>query len=245
MRAFALAVLVPTAVLAADRARERPAITVTGTAEVRSAPDVAIVTVGATAQADTAAAAQERVSTVVSKALAGIRALGVPEGDVQTVGVSLAPVYADGRPEPARPKEAPRIVGYRASSRLRVRTDPAKVGGVIDAAVAAGATDVQDVGFALRDDTAARMDALARAAKQAQQKARAVADAMGVRLGPLRDVREGSSSVVPPEPFPRAAAMRAEAAPTPVEAGRVTVASSVIARYDVEPGTPAPAEPAR
>jgi uncharacterized protein YggE len=101
-----------------------PAITVEGTAEIRSDPDVATVRLGVVAQAPNAQAAQERASRAANAILAAVRGLGVPAAQVQTSDLSLSPLYPNPNPNPNTPRddnEEPRIVGYQATNTVSVR----------------------------------------------------------------------------------------------------------------------------
>lgn len=235
---------------AAPERADPPTLTVTGRAEVSADPDLAVVRLGATAQAEQAAAAQRQVNEIVQRALAAIRQQGVGEKQVTTVGLSLSPVYSDpGLVQPGQGRQEPRVVGYRASNVIRVElTDVNAVGPVIDAGVKAGANEIQGVSFELRDDRKPRAEALRRAAASARAKAEALAEAAGVRLDSVYEVVEGGANVIgPPVPHYRTMALAAEVA-SPVEPGQVRVEAGVTIRYrigntDVVPANkPAPRE---
>lgn len=220
-----------------------PTLTITGRGEVAAAPDRAVVRLGAIAQAEQASDAQGRVNEIMNRALADIRALGIPEELIGTTGLSLSPVYStEGRqpPQPldhGQPKE-PRIVGYRASNVIRVElTDLKRVGDVIDRGVAAGANRLEGLSFELRDDSGPRGEALRKAVADARAKAQAIAEAMGVRLDAVSEITEGGVSILPSRDqyggtMARLAAS-AEAAPTPVQPGQVQVEATVTVRYSL------------
>lgn len=243
----AVAVLAAAAVAPPAAAQERnviersavPVITVSGTGEVRQTPDEATVRLGVTAQADDAAAAQREASETANRILAAVAALGVEESAIQTSRLVLDPVYSQPGPEERRgdrPYE-PRIVGYRASNVVSVTLDDLdRVGPVIDAAVGAGANEVQGVDFRLRNDQAARQRAVANAIADARGTAAAMAAALGVELGPVLEAREGGAQVYYPTMDVRA--FRAEAAmaappPTPVSPGEVEISARVEVTYRI------------
>ncbi len=211
-----------------------PSITVSGSGEVRAAPDLAIVQLGVVAQADTARQAQQDASKIARGILDGVMALGVAKKEIQTSQLVLTPVY--DQPSPQRQSsQPPHVVGYRASNVVSVRlSDLNKVGPVIDAATEAGANRVQGVDFRLENDQAARQEALKQAVEKAQGKARTIAAALGVELGPVQDAREGGVTIHTPQlGAPRMLAMEARAPETPVEAGEVTVSAQVTLRYRI------------
>ncbi|HEX9944382.1 MAG TPA: SIMPL domain-containing protein [Thermoanaerobaculia bacterium] len=241
---IALALAAPLAAQAPRPAGEEkdmdvvPVLTVSGTGEARVAPDEAMVRLGVIAQAPTARAAQDQVNRAAGAVLEAIRKLGIKAEDIQTSGLSLSPLYSQGR-RGEEEQQAPRITGYQANNTVTVRVeDLTKVGPVIDAGLGAGANTLDGVSFGLRNDEAARAQALADAAKKARAKAQTLAQALGLRLGEILEVAEGGVSISPP-PYPpylkgRAVAELA-AADTPVAAGQVGVEASVTIRYRISP----------
>src|SRR4051812_23176168 len=155
----------------------RPSIRVTGEAIITAKPDQAQIDVGVLTQALTAqdAAAQnaQKVEAVISVLR---KALGAG-ADIKTVGYSLNPNYH--YPERGGP---PTITGYTASNTVQVKTsDLAQVGKIIDAATQAGANNIQALRFMLKDEQAARAQALKDAAQKARAKADTLASALGLR----------------------------------------------------------------
>src|SRR5687767_1661802 len=69
----------------------RPNLSVSGDGEAKADPDLAIVTVGATALAPTAEAALADVNRRVNAVIDGVKAQGVADRDIQTSGISLQP----------------------------------------------------------------------------------------------------------------------------------------------------------
>lgn len=222
--------------LAAAAEEPVPTLTVSGSAEVRLAPDVVTVRLGVLAEEATAQAAQGRVNQVTTAILEGVGRLGVPEERLQTSELTLSPVYA--RPDPRQmEREEPRIVGYRATHVVTVRLKELdKAGPVIDAGLAAGANRLEGVVFGLNDDREARQEALRRAVREARQKASTIAAALEVRLAGVLEVDEGAVAVEPPRFAVARMAMAESAAPTPVEAGEVSVSAQVTLRYRIEGG---------
>jgi len=215
-----------------------PMLTVSGSGEARVAPDEANVRLGVIAQAPTARAAQDQVNRAAGAVLDAIRKLGIQAEDIQTSGLSLQPLYSQGRPGTENENQAPRITGYQANNTVTVRIeDLTKVGPVIDAGLGAGANTLDGVDFGLRNDEAARSQALADAAVKARAKAQTLAKALGLRLGEILEVAEGGISISPP-PYPRGTMLRmaeSSMADTPVSAGQVGVSASVTIRYRIAP----------
>jgi uncharacterized protein len=214
----------------------QPTITVSGTAEIAVDPDQATVRFGVTALAADAAAAQDQVNQVMRRVLDAVRALDVPERAVRTEQLWLSPQYAQVRPRPAQEEpDEPRIVGYRAGNVVSVVVDDlAKIGPVIDASIGAGANQLQGISFDVRDDAAARNQALQQAVGKARSQADAIATAMGLRVTGVAQVIAGGASVGPPMPMYD---VRMETmAATPVQPGQIDVSASVTVVYHLAEG---------
>lgn len=210
-----------------------PSIVVNGNGEVRVAPDEAMVRLGVVAQEETAREAQNEASRIADAILSAVAELGVGNEAIQTSQLYLTPVYEQGGPRQQVPTE-PRIIAYRASNTVSIRlADLTKIGPVIDAGIESGSNQVEGVSFQLRDDRAARQEALTAAVTEARAKAQVMATALGVELGPILDAQEGGYSIDRPE-FAQARMMAMEAAAdTPVAPGQVTVSASVTLRYRI------------
>jgi hypothetical protein len=208
-----------------------PVIVVTGNGEVDVRPDQAMLSMGAIAQEKDAAAAQKKVSEIVQKSLDAFAAMGIKKEKIHTQNVTLTPVYRRGSPDDLqRPRD---IVGYEASNVLQITLgDLTQIGQAMDAGVGAGANNIQGVDFQLSDDTGATQDALKRATLQAQAKARAIADALGVHLGTAMKVEEGSVQRI--MPMMAMSRMAAANVATPIEPGEIKINAQVTVTYRIE-----------
>ncbi len=103
----------------------------------------------------------------------------------------------------------------------------------MDAVVAAGANQINGIAFGLANARAAE-DAARKVAVQAlSAKAALYAEATGTRLVRLVNLAEGGGyTPQPPRPMFRMAAM-ADAAPTPVQPGELSVRIDVTGMYEV------------
>jgi hypothetical protein len=208
-------------------------LSVQGTGQSRVAPDEATVRLGVTAQSPTARAAQERVNRVANAILEAVRKLGVRPEQIQTTDLTLNPIYSN--PRPGAEEQEPKISGYQASNIVSILLDKLDlVGPVVDAGLAAGANRLDGVSFDLRDDAAARSEALTHAAEQARAKAEVLARALRVRITGVVEVIEGGvSSYIPQPKLARGMAMMA-AEDTAVSSGQVGVDASVTVRFQIE-----------
>lgn len=211
---------------------ERPALFVSAEAEVRVPPDrahisVAVETRGRTSQQ--AGADNARIQTAV---LGALRRQGVAATQLQTRAVQVTPEYQypqdGGRPT---------VTGYVARNEVVVEVrDLTKIGGLIDASLAQGATNVGGPHFSLANPDSARREALDQAVRRAMADAQVMALAAGVRLGSVLELTSEASAMPMAEMSQVRMRVSAEdAAPTPVETGLITVRSSVRLKMAVAP----------
>jgi hypothetical protein len=204
-----------------------PTIAVTATGRVSVRPDTAMVTLGAEARAAALADATADVARRMTAGLARVKALGVPDADITTVGYFVEPIAAPRRAE----DEATRIVAYRVTNVVRVRVRALdSVGRVLDEAMAAGANVVRGIQFTLGDPAGAEARARAEAVREATARAQQLATAAGVRLGELAWLSEATVGRPFPEPIFR---QSMAAAPGPVEPGQLEITVTVEARWRV------------
>lgn len=209
---------------AADSPRS---ITVSDSAQVKVQPDTAFVTFGVVNKDRNARNAARANAVATSTVAAAIEKAGIPRRDVKTVNYSL-------EPEIDWQKQSRPIVGYTASNSVTVRTkNLAKIGDLIDAAISAGANNVQGVQFSVEDQRKFRRKALSLAVKKAEGKAQAIAEAVDAKLGPARSASESVSEEMP---YARnyVAAADAPAMPsTPISPGEATVSAEVRVVYEL------------
>jgi len=217
------------AVMVEDR---EPMLIVTGRGQATAEPDRAIVSFGAVAESEEAAAAQIEVNEIMRDAIKAITREGIDEKKLSTSNLVLTPIY-DQRKSATDGQTYPRIRAYRASYTLTVVVDEIdKAGDVIDAGLASGINQFQGVQFTMKDDTAARAEALKQAAADAKRKAETIAAAMGVKLVSVKRITESGDYYPPPRPMYAVRAMAAEAdMATPVQAGELTIGANVTVEY--------------
>lgn len=218
----------PAAAAEIQLAATGPVVELTVNESVEAEPDIVTIGAGVTTQASTAVEAMRTNAQAMNSVVERIKALGVPERDIQTTGINLGAMYDYDQ---ARQRQVFR--GYQASNRVSVKLrDIDRTGEVLDALVAAGATDLSGPDWSIDDDTAAR----AQARRQAMETARAQALEYARAAG-YSDIRllEISETVAPQPPMPYLRAVRAEAADaaTPVQPGMVQAGVTVRVTYEM------------
>lgn len=201
-----------------------PQIHASGIGELRLAPDRArLVFSVETSGADAALVGRENAQrmTGLREALAK---LGIPAARLQTVGYSLRNQPRQ-RTRDAKPENW--FVGRNA---VRLELDDLnRVGAFVDAGIAGGANQLEELSFGLADESDARRQALAAAVRNARAQAETMAQAAGGRLGDLIELQGGG-----PRPRPVAFEARALAAPmaeTPISRTEISVTEQVTARW--------------
>ena len=198
-----------------------PAITTTGDATVRRAPDRAFIDISVESRAKTPREAQAQDAAAMANVQQKLRAANLPSDAVRTIGYGVEPEFdfAGNR----------RVLrDYLARNAIEVRLDDLnRVGEIVDLATASGATSIGDVRFDLKDRRAAEREALGMAVADARARAEAIAAAAGRSIFTIwRIVEEGAM----PPPGPRPMVMRAESAavaPTPISAGDIEIHARV------------------
>jgi uncharacterized protein YggE len=205
-----------------------PGILTTGDATVKVRPDLAVITVGVTVQAATAADAQSQTAQRVARILDRAKALGIADKDTKSGGYSIQPQYAYG------PGAAPKITGYQATQQVVLsyrKVDEA--GSALDALVQNDGATNASVVFSLEDPKGAQADARRQAIADARAKAQAMADAAGVRLGAVVSVSDQSAAVGPIFSDAGKAVAQPAAAPTQIPVSDLDVVIRVTVQFSI------------
>lgn len=206
-----------------------PVVELSVTETVEARPDMAEVSAGVTTDAPTAVEAMRLNAVEMTRVIERIRALGIDEDDVQTTGINLGARY-----DYDQPNQRQVFRGYRASNRVSVTLrDVDEVGGVLDALVAAGATDIGGPNFSLENDSAAKAQARQTAVRKAEEMARQYAQWSGYTGVRVLKISEALYRD-PPMPMMRAEAMMdASGSRTPVAPGLVGSSVTVAVTYEM------------
>jgi uncharacterized protein YggE len=195
-------------------------VVVNATASVDTVPDTVTVELGVSTAGTTARGAMNANNDATDRVIAAIRGADVSRDDIATEYVSLNPRTSENGDE---------VVGYSASNVVTVTVHRlANAGGVIDAAVGAGANVVSGASLSREDSDALYRDALKQAVAAAREKAEALGDAGHFTVGPISSVVEGVAAQ--PMPMYDRAAL---AAATPIEPGTQKVTASVTVTFTI------------
>ena len=169
---------------------QQTGIWVTGQGEEMAVPDIAILSLGIEARADTVSEAQEQASEAMDRVMQALKDNGVAEKDIQTQRFNIYPItkwYKD--------EEEEKIIGYRISNMMVAKIrEVEKAGAVIDAVTRAGGDyiRIQGISFTVDDPTPYYEEARSKAMKDAKNKAEQLANLSGVKLGKPTYISEGA-----------------------------------------------------
>ena len=193
-------------------------ITVTGNGTVNATPDKASFDFGVQVNAATASEAINNDNKQAQAIIDALKNAGIPDSDIQTTSVSLWPQTSSN---------GNTITGYQASNSVNVTAPIDKSGSLVDAAVGAGANNIDGPNLSVGDESSYNAQALKLAVDDAKAQAQAIATASGLTLGGILHItNEGSS----PTPI-MYGALDAKAAGTPIEAGSQQIQASVTVVY--------------
>ena len=208
-----------------------PGISVSGIGSVSGEPDVAILTLGVEAEADSVGQARAEAAAAMDAMLTVLKSSGVEDVDIHTTRFSVEPRYnfSEGEQE---------LIGFFVENIVTVKIrDIDQTGTLIDDVVAEGGdlTRVQDLRFTIDDPEALQEEARRLAMEDANSKAETLADAGGVDLGTPRSISESFTR----SPSPLAARAFSEdaqdaGASTAIEAGELEVQVQVQVVYGLD-----------
>ena len=159
-------------------------ITVSSLASITTAPDQAVITFSVRADSADSVAALNESSTIMNDVLAAMKALGIPERDMETTNINLSQQTINR----GTPSESTAFV---STTGLEVTIDDFdRIGAAIRDGVAAGATSVRGVRFQVSDPADAKRRALDAAVRSARAKADALAEAANASVTGVVQIRE-------------------------------------------------------
>ena len=234
MRPLLIAAVLLTPVVAQEAQHSgtpTPFVRASGEGVVTAKPDEATINIGVVTQAATADAAASQNANQTTAVMERLKKEIGAQGRIRTINYSVNPEYN----YPNQPNSGPpKITGYTASNTVQVVTyDLAAVGKLVDAATKQGANHINGIQFSLRDEQAARAQALKQAAQAARANAEAIAAALGARVVRLQSAETSSSGPVRPMMMQEMA--KSARASTPVEPGTLEIRATVTITLEVTP----------
>jgi uncharacterized protein len=194
-------------------------VSVGGEGRVSLAPDTVYLTIGVDEVNAELGAAQSQAATKMDAVIAALKASGVADKDIQTSNYSI---YMErDYNQPAQP-----ITGYHVTHTVNAKVrDLDQAGATIEAAVNAGANNIQNVSFGLEDQAGAMQQARELAVADAKAKAGELARLTDSTLGPVVSISEYSGGSTP---MPYANAYAAKDAATGASAPSINPGQSEV-----------------
>jgi hypothetical protein len=210
------------------------AISVQGATEFDVAPDLAKIRFRIETQSLTAQDAQLRNREIGANVQAALIQAGVRKNEIETTDYRIEKIQ-EWDPKLERTVDK----GYRVSNAFVVSTkDLEKVGPLLDVGVQAGANNVESISFELSDakQKEVKTEALRKATMNAREKAEALADGAGVRLGKVLSLSENSYVIMPYARYDMMEKMAMggpEAPPTDISPQAVSINAQVSVTYEI------------
>lgn len=216
-------------------------VSTSGTASTKVKPDRVSITVGVETNSTTAQNATSANADTMANVMAALKKLGIADEQISTSNYNLYPVYGSNQPSttdrpcieiyPPPPGCQPnqQLVGYKATNSATVELDAngnVTAGSVIDAAVSAGANNVNGAFFFLSQDKQQQVrDSLIQdAIANARHRAEVAAGAVGMQVSGVQSI---SLSDVQFPAFARSIATSSPETSTEILSGAQEVTTSV------------------
>lgn len=214
----ACALLIVLAYSAVAQTTPRSTVQATGDGSVSVTPDQARINVSVVTQAANAQDAANQNAGIATTVIGQLTQVLGESGSVKTVNYSITPIYQNSPNQPST------LTGYSVTNSIQVTLNDLTITGkVIDTATQAGASRIDSLQFSLKDDSAARSQALSAATRKAKSKAEAIAASVGLRTGAIFLIQE-SGAILPLGVFTGAPT---SVLTTPVQPGQLTVTANV------------------
>lgn len=197
----------------------RRTLAVTGVGEVRVETTITRVRLGVEVRGSNAAEVQARVARETTAVVDRLRSLNVER--LQTTGIRLQPDYTFEN-------NRRRLLGYVGSNNVAFQIATPRAGEVIDAAIQAGATQIDGLEFLATEAAIAnaRREALRAATADARQQADVVLESLGLSAREVVHIRINDSQPLP-QPHFQSSVRSAADAETPVIGGQQVVRAAV------------------
>jgi len=208
-------------------------ITVSGEGKITAAPDVAILDVGLVTEGQTVNDAQKQNNDKMNNVVKAVKdQFKIEAKDLKTENYSVSPKYNWDNGHQT-------INGYTVNQNLQIKVrNFDDVGSIIAKATELGANQVSGPNFMIDDIEKYRAQAREEAIKQAKDKAKVLADQVGIKLGRIVNFSEGGSDYVPVPMYSDMAQSLSAAArtvPAPqIESGSQDVTIDVSISYEIK-----------
>jgi uncharacterized protein YggE len=209
-------------------------IWVTGEGKVTVVPDVAVLSVGVEAQANTVAQAQNDASNAMNAVKSELAARGIADKDITTQYFNINPVRTYV-PDTGEEK----LTGYRVTNMLTVKVRKVEdTGTVIDAVANAGGNFIRidNISFTVDDPVPYQKEAREKALANARDRAKQIADNANLKLGEPTYINETTSYYPTPYQYGMGIPVPApvSSVDTSINPGETTITVLMQVAYDIK-----------
>ena len=204
---------------------------VSGSASNQTKPDKVTVSLGVETTNNTAQAALTSNSNLMNKVLEALKAEGVRENETSTSTFNITPNY-----NYSSNNNQGRLIGFTVSNSIQIESSNIEsVSKWIDAAVLAGANNVNNIYFSLSNQKSEEMknSLLKDAIDNAKTKADIAARATGLKVIGVKSIIVGEAGLPPPIPMYNTESLKpgAGAISTPIISGQQEISMTVSIIY--------------
>lgn len=209
-------------------------ITVVGEGEVSVLPDSATIVATIRESGANVSYAQSAIDIRTKNTTDQLEKIGIDSKDIRSLSYSTRPKYEPRTVQCETPpcQSKYEIVGYEAVQILQIKAHKVEMAGqIINTLGEQGVSEISGPNFAIEDNEKPKAEARIVAIKNSQNKAEAIAKALGVKLGKVVKFEEDNNIAKYPIYFARSAAksdFKAELAPgEDIIKARVTITYSL------------------
>lgn len=174
-------------------------ITVSGTGEIYTKPDLAMVSFSVTNEASTVDKAVGQNTEKMNAVIKAVKEQGVKDEDVKTTDFYVYPRYEYQKSETeiySYPPQKRVLVGYEVRQSLEVKIrDLSKIGAIIETGTSSGANEVGGLQMKVDKEEEFQKQARGQAIDNAKEKAKELAKQIGVKLGKISSFSDSTSPV--------------------------------------------------
>ena len=216
-------------------------ISVSASADIEVAPDVATFSFTVSEEAETQGESQSRAADISNEIISLLKSEGIAEEDIETTSYNIFPVYEYVEPDCEEDEPCPIteeiLIGYETSQSTNVtirNVDDA--GDILSAVGGEGAQYVSGLNFEIDSIDAFKDQARQKAIEKAKMKAEVLASQLGVRLDGVVDFYEAEDLGRFPQPhFAKFAEDLAFDVTVPdIQPGENTITSEVTIIYSID-----------
>lgn len=207
---------------------DQSTVEVYGSATIEVEPDIAYINIGVNTENDDPSAAQKINKTKMDKIIKALKDEGLTDEELKTLNYSIQKSYN-------YPNEGEREEYYVVSNTLKITIhDLSAIGRIIDVASDAGANNINNIEFSVKDDSEYYNEALKLAMESAKEKAESIMSTFDVTPNNPKSVVEISSN----EGITRTSEVMMEgkgaydSAETPIQSGDISINAKVRVIYE-------------